>query len=387
VRICLASIHPRMLSGQIEGLIALRTGLEKRGHAVEVVSAFQPGQLEQDRRWDREYGDSRGLLPRVGRIAGLIGNVASAARRADVLHFNLPTPAFGSVADAVGTAARVPTVVGFEAHLADVPATARRLGAAVPFYAPRIMINNGVVARLTAHRAATYVVSSEYQRSELTALGYPRDRVAVIPNLIDRAKLQRWDRAEARRALELPDDPLVAFLGHFHDVKGHDVLIEAFVAVRREVPEARLALAWSGIGSRYEVRAAIARAGIADRVIELGRLDVGQLFSAADVVALPYRFSIGQAAYPGTLLEAMAVGVPLVTSTLPLLEELTDCGRTALLARPGDVEDLATQIVRLLREPALGAELVAAQRAAMAERFDEAKLIDRYIEVYGRAIA
>jgi glycosyltransferase involved in cell wall biosynthesis len=170
-------------------------------------------------------------------------------------------------------------------------------------------------------------------------------------------------------------------------VKGHDVLVEAFAAVRRAVPDARLALAWSGIGHRHEVRAAIARAGVADRVIELGRLDVGQLFSAADVAALPYRFSIGQAAYPGTVLEAMLIGVPLVTSSLPLLEELTEGGRTALLARPGDPDDLAAQIVRLLQEPDLGEQLVAAQRTTMAERFDENELIDRYVSVYERAAA
>lgn len=373
-----------MLSGQIEALIALRAGLEARGHTVRVVSAFQPSQLQEERRWDRDYGDSRGIAPRVGRIAGLVRAVVEGARGFDVLHFNLPTPAFGSVADVVQLTARAPVVVGYEAHLADVPAAATRLRAAAPFYAPRIVVNNGLVSRLTMRRASRYVVSSEYQRRELLALGYQDEKVVVIPNLIDSTKLRRWDRGEARRALGLPAGPLVAFVGHFHDVKGHDVLIEAFVAVRRAVPEAWLALAWSGIGSRHEVRVAVDRAGIAARVIELGRLDVGQLFSAADVVALPYRFSIGQAAYPGTVLEAMTIGVPLVTSSLPLLEELTEAGRTALLARPGDVEDLAAKIIRLLKEPSVGADLVAAQRTMMAGRFEPAVLLDRYLAVYGQ---
>ncbi len=375
-----------MLSGQIEALIALRAGLEARGHSVRVVSAFEPSQLRADRRWDRDYGDSRGIAPRVGRIARVVGAVIDGARGSDLLHFNLPTPAFGAAADAVQVATRIPVVVGYEAHLADVPAVASRLRAAPSFYMPRVVINNGLVARLTARRASSYIVSSEFQRRELYDLGYGRNRVEVIPNLIDTAKLKRWDKDEARRALGLPDGPLVAFVGHFHDVKGHDVLIEAFAEVGREVPDARLALAWSGIGSRYEVRAAIARAGIAARVIELGRLDVGQLFSAADVVALPYRFSIGQAAYPGTVLEAMTIGVPLVTTSLPLLEELTAQGRTALLVQPGDASDLAASIVRLLRNPALGAELVGAQRQAMTDRFDQDKLLERYVGVYRRAI-
>ena len=371
-----------MLSGQIEGLIALRAGLEARGHSVRVVSAFQPDQLQQDRRWARDYGDSRGIAPRVGRVAGLVGSIVRGARGSELLHFNLPTPAFAGLADAVQLATRIPIVAGYEAHLADVPAVATRLRAAAPFYAPRILINNGLVARLTARRASCYIVSSEYQRRELRDLWYEDHKIAVIPNLIDVAKLRRWDKAEARAALGLPDGPLVAFVGHFHDVKGHDVLIEAFASVRRVVPDARLALAWSGIGSQHEARAAIARAGITDRVLELGKLDVSQLFSAADVVALPYRFTIGQAAYPGTVLEAMTVGVPLVTTRLPLLAELTEQGRTALLAGPGDARELARHIVRLLSDRAVGDELVAAQRSAIAQRFEPNSLLDRYVEVY-----
>jgi glycosyltransferase involved in cell wall biosynthesis len=113
---------------------------------------------------------------------------------------------------------------------------------------------------------------------------------------------------------------------------------------------------------------------------------VGQLFSAADVTALPYRFSIGQAAFPGTLIEAMWVGVPLVTSDLPLLRELSEDGRTALLAPPGDPDQLARPIVQLLLDPALAAQVVDAQRAVMAARFDAGQVIRRYVSVYEQAL-
>jgi glycosyltransferase involved in cell wall biosynthesis len=281
-------------------------------------------------------------------------------------------------------------VVGFEAHLAHVGRLAQRLTQAPEFYAPRIIVNNGLVARMALRRARRYVVSSEFQRNELLDLGYTDTSIDVVPNLFDEGKLRRWDRAEARAALDLPigpDDPIVVFVGHYHDVKGHDVLIDAFRGVLARVPNARLVLAWSGIGNQAKVRAAIARAGIEHAVIELGRSDVGQLFSAADVVALPYRFSIGQAAYPGTVLEAMWVGAPLVTTNLPLLRELADGGRTALLAEPGDPKSLADQIAVLLTDPERKAALLAAQEQAMAERFSGATLVHRYVGVYEAALA
>ena len=385
MRICLASIHPRMLSGQVEALIALREALESNGHSVEVVSTFRADELRQQRRWATDFGDSRSLGPKVIRLGRVVSALAVAARHCDVLHFNVPTPAFTALADLVHLLVRRPMVVGFEAHLASVPALVARLRYAPAFYAPRIVINNGLVARIAMRRAGGYIVSGELQRRELVSLGFAPPRVHVIPNLIDRAKLRRSTKDEARVALGLPSGPLVAFAGHFHDVKGHDVLIDAFPEVCRAVPDARLVIAWSGIGDRSAVRAAIARVGIADRVIEIGRVDVGQLFSGVDVVALPYRFSIGQAAYPGTVLEVMAIGAPLVTTSLPLLVELTENGGTALLARAGDAKDLALQIIRLLSEPAIGEQLVEAQRIAMAERFSPERLVQDYIGVYEQA--
>ncbi len=377
-----------MLSGQIEGLVALHDRLEALGHSVELVSAFRAEELHAERRWARDVGDGLSLAPKVVRIGRIVSDIAARARDCDVLHFNVPTPAFGILADLVQLLTRRPLVVGFEAHLANIPAVARRLTQAPEFYGPRLIVNNGIVARVTLKRGRRYVVSSEFQRRELLSLGYASPRIDVIPNLFDEGKLQRWDKVEARRALNLPEtDPLVVFVGHYHDVKGHDVLIDAFSRVRDGMPGARLVLAWSGIGHRTKVQAAIQRAGIGDSVIELGRSDVGQLFSAADVVALPYRFSIGQAAYPGTVLEAMWTGAPVVTTDLPLLRELADEGRIALLAEPGDPVSLAGKIVELLKNGKQREALQEAQRVAMAERFSGEHLIHRYVAVYEAALA
>jgi glycosyltransferase involved in cell wall biosynthesis len=386
MRICLASIHPRLLSGQIESLIALAHGLEALGHTVRVVSAFQTQQLAHERRWEIDRGDGLALAPKVIRIGRIVGAIAAAAREYDLLHFNVPTPAFSGLADMVQLLAARPLVVGFEAHLADVPGATGRLRQAPEFYLPRIVVNNGAVSRLTLRRGRAYVVSSEFQRRELLALGYPQRRVRVIPNLVDDSKLKRWPKDEARRALGLPEGPLVVFVGHYHDVKGHDLLIDAFPRIRARHPGARLVIAWSGIGSEVRVDAAIERLDIGSHVIKLGRVDVGQLFSAADVVVLPYRFTLGQAAYPGTVIEAMWIGVPLVTSGLPLLAELSDQGKAMLLARPGDVADLAEKTCRLLDDSQLAAQIVSEQRLAVERRFESPRLVAEYAAVYGQAL-
>src|ERR687887_101952 len=118
VRICLASIHPRLLSGQIERLVAL--GQELRA---------------------------------LGR------DVCRAAREVDVVQLNLPTPAFGFVADLVQMLVPVPVVVGYEAQLCDLEEVLRRghLWRAPAFFAPRVFVNNGLLARMTLRRSRRYV--------------------------------------------------------------------------------------------------------------------------------------------------------------------------------------------------------------------------------------
>lgn len=376
-----------MLSGQIEGLLALAERLRDLGHAVRVVSAFSPEQLTADRRWATDPEDGARLAPKLIRIARIVQSVVVAARDCDVLHFNVPTPGFGALADLVHALVGRPMVVGFEAHLAHIPSALARVRVAPEFYIPRMLINNGLVARLTRHRSERFVVSSEYQRRELLAIGYDPLRIHLIPNLVDSKKLGNRPKDEARAALGLPEAPLVAFLGHYHDVKGHDVLIRAFPRVLAAAPSTRLVLAWSGIGSRSRVQAEVARAGIGHALVELGRLPISELLSAADVVALPYRLSIGQAAFPGTVLEAMWVGVPLVTSRLPLLEEVIEHERTGLLAQAGDSSDLAAQIVRLLEDIPLAERMVDAQREITRARFDPDRLARAYLGVYEQARA
>lgn len=363
-------------------------GLEARGHTVRIVSALSEAHLRADRRYEIAQSESAHPARRLFRMAGVVARLGQISRDCDVIHLNLPTPAFAALADMTALTSRKPLILGFEAHLADVPSALGRLRAAPEFYAPRIVINNGLLGRVHFGKPASVVVSSDYQRRELQRLGYGAGDVEVIPNLFDHSKLRPTMRSAARSSLGLPDDaPLVVFAGHYHDVKGHDVLIEAFRGIGDRVPNARLVLAWSGIGSQARVRRQIELIGLEDRVIELGRVSIGALFAAANVVALPYRMTIGQAAFPGTVLEAMAVGAPLVTTRHPLLVELVRDGDTGLLARPGSAADLEEQVVRLLGDPSLQERMVGAQRRFIAERFDPARVLTQYENVYERAIA
>jgi glycosyltransferase involved in cell wall biosynthesis len=381
MRVCLASLHPRLPSGQIAGVVGLARALVRLGVEVRLVTAAGDDLLSGDRLTAVEASPPWRW---PGRIGQTLQRLARAACAVDLVQLNLPTPAFALLGDLLQRLLPVPVVVGFEAHLAETGQLlrGRQLWTAPRFYLPRLLVNNGLWARCTGHLCARYIVSSSLQARELLALGYPAARVSVLPNLIDEEKLRRSDRSAARRRLGLPEGRLVAYVGHYHPVKGVETLIAAFGRCRERLPASHLVLAWSGLGDPRPVEAAIGRSRLDGRVLRLGRVPVGLLLSAVDLLALPYRFTMGQSAYPGLVLEALAIGVPLVTSALPLLQELLGPDQAALLVPPDDSQALAAALECLLTDPVLAHRMVAAQAQLWHTRLAPAVVARRYLDLY-----
>lgn len=385
MRIALASIHPRALSGQIESLVGLAQGLEEDGHSVKVISAFPDEQLLSQDRLRLVRDSTRILFDQPLRITRITRRLARIAPEMDLIQLNLPTPAFSIYSDLVQALVPVPVVVGYEAHLVRARELLRsgRLAQSPAFFLPRLVVNNRLVARLTFRCAAHYVVNTQYQREELLSLGTSPERIAVIPNVLPRDKMA--SNPERAAAPTRPGRRLITYVGHYNPVKGVDVLVRAFKLLAQRYPDLHLALAWSGIGAPKRVHALLKEPGLAGRVSELGHVQVPELMRESSVVVLPYRMTIGQAAPPATLLEAIAANVPIVTTDLPVLRELTDGGKTALLVPPDDAAALAAGIERLLSDGLLAQNMIAAQRE-WSQTIQPAQLVKEFEQLYTRVI-
>jgi glycosyltransferase involved in cell wall biosynthesis len=389
MRICLATIHPRLLSGQLDSLAGLARLLRARGHEVAIVTPFTDDDVLDARRAFGPAAEGKTILPRLARLHQIWQTIAREGGAADVVHLNLPTPSFGVLANLVAARLRTPLIVGYEAHLPRSADLLRPsyLRDAARFYLPRLVVNNSALVRLAGFAADHYVVASQFQADELARLGLSTDRISTIPNLFDPARLSEDVGESPLTAIRRGPGPLLAYVGHFNHVKGVDVLVRAFPGVLARHPEARLVLAWSGLGDAGPVQRAINETGAADRIHLLGRVPVARLLAECDGCVLPYRLTIGQAAFPGLVLEAMAVGVPLVSSDLPLLRELLAPDDLAYLARPDDPTDLAAQINRLLDQPAAAQSMVTRQKRAIRSNLAPAILVRRYEDLYERVIA
>jgi len=160
--------------------------------------------------------------------------------------------------------------------------------------------------------------------------------------------------------------PTVLFLGRLTRQKGVDVLLDAFARVELEGAPEQPVLLLAGEGpSRAALEAQVARLGIAERVVFLGRrADVWGLLRGASACCLPSR---GEG-ISNALLEALAAGCPVVASAIPANAEVLE-GEAGLLARPEDPIDLAAQLTRLLSDPELRERLAAAGQQRIAERY------------------
>ncbi|MCP3856848.1 MAG: glycosyltransferase family 4 protein [Actinomycetia bacterium] len=148
----------------------------------------------------------------------------------------------------------------------------------------------------------------------------------------------------------------ILFYGRRFAYKGLDVLIEAMDQVVARVPTARLVIAGRGSPLPWSPDDAPGWVEIHDGFVD--DVTTAALFDRCGVVALPYR----EASQSGVLALALGVGRALVASDVGGLSELIEHDRTGLLVPPGDPQQLAQALIRVLDDPALMTTMATDQR-------------------------
>ena len=228
--------------------------------------------------------------------------------------------------------------------------------------------------RLVARAVDEVIAVTERQVPPLERIGYPRGRIEVVHNGVFEKDVEGVEPSP-----ELGGDgfPVLCVAG-LRPEKRVDLFIEAVGAARRENTAVRGYVA--GEGRERERLEAPARA---NGVALLGaRQDVLQLIAAAGAVCLPSEAE----AMPMSLLEAMALGRPVIAMDVGGNAELVRHGETGYLLRPGDAGAVTRAIVELAADPARADEMGAAGRRLQRERFTGEQMVDGYLNAFERAI-
>jgi glycosyltransferase involved in cell wall biosynthesis len=153
--------------------------------------------------------------------------------------------------------------------------------------------------------------------------------------------------------------------------------------VAAALPAARLVIAGSG-PEESALRAMVTREGMGERVEFAGRLSRDEMaarYRAASVALNPSRVDN----MPNSLLEALASGVPIVSTDAGGIPHVVAHERTALLVPPGDAQAMADALLRILRDPPLAARLAAAGTAE-AQRYAWASVREALAAVYASVL-
>jgi len=242
--------------------------------------------------------------------------------------------------------------------------------------------------------AAAFIAPSLMIHREIVAAGYPRGRIHYLPNGValpaeeetSQYPAPQATRDAARHSLEqalpqlaIPDGaPLALYTGRLHHAKGLDDLVRAWAIVVEQYPNARLWIAGEGEYST-ELEAQIRECGLEDTVVLAGAFDtVDELLTAADVFVLPSH----EEGMSLSLLEAMAVALPVVASDIPGNRNLVDHEKHGLLVPPGEAEPLAEAIARLFADRDLGAHLGREARDRVAAEFSLEIMGQRHLDLF-----
>jgi glycosyltransferase involved in cell wall biosynthesis len=230
--------------------------------------------------------------------------------------------------------------------------------------------------RAVARRAAAVIVPGPAMKRVAEHWGAPQGRIVEVANVVRLPELP--PSREAARAMLSIEGHLIVSMGRLIRLKGFGALIDAVGGLRAEFPDLRLAIVGSGPQAQ-PLAEKIRSAGLGEAVLLLGGLPREKALTyvkAADLFVLNSAFE-GEA---HSILEAMALGAPVVATRAGGNADLIEHGRNGWLVSHEDPAELAAAIRALLGDPALAARLAAAARLP-PDRFDTAQMVRSTIDV------
>lgn len=242
-----------------------------------------------------------------------------------------------------------------------------------PFYKPAVTfsINNSDVVTSV----------SKSLKEDTLRLFDIKNEIQVVPNFID---VSYYDSAYTecqRHLMALPEERIITHVSNLREVKRIDDVIHIFNTVQKQIPS-KLLIVGEG-PEREPAEILVESLGISDRVVFFGNSnEVDKILCFSDLFLLPSeKESFGLAA-----LEAMAAGVPVISSNSGGLPEVNIHGESGYLSEVGDVADMAKNAISILKDPKILQAFKTRSKSA-ARRFDIHTIVPMYEQLYIDAVA
>jgi glycosyltransferase involved in cell wall biosynthesis len=268
---------------------------------------------------------------------------------------------------------------GIAAKIAGVPVVIPRRGIDYP-------LKNRCRYRFAYNVLATRIIANSLATKRALLRNAPwldPERIEVIYNGIDAKPFAQISTLDLRSKWGVKNnEPLLGFVGQLDERKGIRVLLAAFHRIKREIPNAKLAIVGRG-PLREMIESEVKNHDWGNAVLLPGFLDdIVGIMQAIDILLLPSLWE----GFGIVLIEAMAAGKPAISTDTSSMPEVIVDGRTGFIVPPEEAEALADRAIALLRNPALCEQFGRAGRQRVAEFFTLERMIDRLENLFQREI-
>jgi glycosyltransferase involved in cell wall biosynthesis len=239
----------------------------------------------------------------------------------------------------------------------------------------------GAFENLTWKHVDHFILVSEAMKRDFLKVGLPERKLTVVHNAIElpEAPVPHVAKTNLRELLGVEENTLiVGTVARLHPVKGYTYLVKAIRQVVKE--RQNVVFPWIGEGDQHdELLREAQELGVEKYIKFLGfRKDVPDLLPQFDVFVLP-SLSEGLSV---AILEALAAGVPVLTTAVGGSPEVITSGETGLLVPSMDPAALADRICLLLSDTALRKRLASAGQEMVFQRFSLRRLVRETTDVY-----
>ena len=348
--------------GQEIRVLEEAAGMLGRGHRVSLICPAEARiYVEAEKR-----GVPVAALPieRKGWLGYTAMRAWLARNRCDVLNCHSSTDSWIAALSLAGLAPR-PAMI-----------RTRHISAAIP---------DNFATRWLYQSATRHIVTTgERLREQLIRDNRFRpESITSVPTGIDLARFVPADKVKAKAHLGLnPGAPCIGIVATLRSWKGHRFLVDAFAGLANK--NSRLLMVGDGPG-RDNLKQQVGRLGLQERVLMPGnQAEVAPWLQAMDVFALP---SYANEGVPQALMQAMAVGIPVISTNVGSIDELVRHEETGLMVRPQESDSLRAAIERLLAEPELAESLAGAARTWVQSRYSRERMLDAMETIFRKVAA
>jgi glycosyltransferase involved in cell wall biosynthesis len=203
-------------------------------------------------------------------------------------------------------------------------------------------------AKFCLSKLSQIITITENVKDSVRKLKIPLEKIIVIPPAIDTQKYNRdISGKELRAKLGLKNDNFVIlFVGNLTYTKGIDVLLEALKPIKEKFPHVKLLMTLEMPHDNYlrrkkEILTKINCFGLEKNIIEFGIIEnMAELIAASDTLVAPFLDTYGPSDYPLPVLEAMAIGKPVIATKIGGMPEIIEHMKNGILIQPNDVNSL-----------------------------------------------